>query len=145
MVAIGIFIATIVAFLISLAFYAAVPIAATANAGAGVRTRDDGEASAGANSALAATSSDRPRWWQIVVEILRSALVASLLAGLMVTAGWSGPWAGLVLGLALTVLPVVLLAGSVLWERVPIRSATAHVADWVIKLAAVGAFVGAFV
>jgi hypothetical protein len=32
----------------------------------------------------------------------------------------------------------------VLWEHVPARTATTHALDWIIKLAAVGAVIGAF-
>jgi Domain of unknown function (DUF1905) len=50
---------------------------------------------------------------------------------------------GLLLGLALTVLPIVLLAGSMLWEDVPARTAATHALDWIIKLVSIGAIVGA--
>lgn len=62
----------------------------------------------------------------------------------MLTSGWHGPIPGTLLGLALSILPVVLLAGSVLWERVPVRTAATHTGDWIIKLAAIGAIVGTF-
>jgi hypothetical protein len=118
---IGILLATAAAFLISLVFYAFVPVVPSSDVDTG-----------------------RPRAWQVVVELLRNALTAGLVAGLMAAAGWRGPVEGMLLGLALGVLPVVLLAGSVVWERVPVRSASAHAADWLAKLSAIGAIVGVF-
>ena len=49
-----------------------------------------------------------------------------------------------VVSFSLWALPVALLAGSVLWEAVPIRSAVLHAGDWLIKLVAIGAVVGWF-
>jgi hypothetical protein len=120
----GILVATAVAFVISAVFYALVPPAPAAVPGS--------------------TTGNRPRPWQFAAEVVRSALVASLVAGLLRAAGWDGTVTGVRLGLALTVLPVVLLAGSVVWERVPVRTANTHALDWLLKLAAVGAVVGAF-
>lgn len=125
MIGLGILIATVTAFVISFAFYAVAPTPSP-------------------SVADAPEVSTRPRWWQILIELLRSALVASLIAGLMGTAEWHGPVPGLLLGLALGVLPVVLLAGSVLWEQVPVRVAATHAIDWIIKLAAIGTIVGIF-
>jgi len=88
--------------------------------------------------------SRRPRVLQVVLELVRSGVVACLVAGLMAVAGWSGAGAGVLLGLSLAVLPIVLLSGSVQWENVPIPRAAIHATDWVLKLAAVGALVGLF-
>jgi len=88
--------------------------------------------------------STRPRIWQAALELVRSAIVAGLVAALMAAAGWSGAGAGALLGLALSVLPIVLLSGSVQWENVPIPRAAIHAIDWVLKLTAVGALVGLF-
>ena len=41
-------------------------------------------------------------------------------------------------------LPLVLLSGSVVWERVPVPRAALHTGDWLVKLVAIGALVGAF-
>lgn len=123
MIAVGIVVATLVAFVVSSAFYAVVP---------------------GVSAPAAGSATDRPTPRQIVVELLRSALTASLVAGLLTAAGWSGFLAGALLGVVLWTLPVVLLAGSVNWEGVPVRTAAGHAADWLIKLVAIGAVVGAF-
>lgn len=62
----------------------------------------------------------RPPAWKVLVELARSLVVASVLAGLaslLDIVDWSG---AVKLGLAMWVgFPVVLLLGSVIWERVP--------------------------
>ncbi len=122
MPALGITVATIAAFIISFAFYALAPAPPTAEP----------------------ASEERPRPWQIAIELLRSAIISGLVAGLLLAADWGGPRQGALLALALWALPVVLLAGSVLWEKVPVRSAALHAGDWLIKLVAIGSILGLF-
>lgn len=85
----------------------------------------------------------RPEPWQILVELARSAVVASLLAGLTLQLGittWTG--SGL-LALSLWVgFPVVLLTGSVIWEDVPVKTAALHAGDWLFKLVLIAVIVG---
>lgn len=126
MTVLGIAIATVVAFVVSLTYYSVMPAA-----------------SPGADSDRT-PSQERPAVWQVLVELVRSAAVAGLLTGLLHAAGWDGPGTGVALGLALWSLPVVLLAGSVLWEGVHARAAVLHSGDWLIKLAVIGAIVGFF-
>ena len=76
--------------------------------------------------------------------MLRSAVTATLTAGLLSATDSRGAVAGALLGAALWALPLVLLTGSVIWERVPVRTAAQHAADWLIKLVAIGSIVGAF-
>lgn len=92
MIALGIGLAAVVGFIISGIYYAIAP-AAPAVAGREPPKR----------SALV----------QVVVELLRSAAVAALIAGLMVAGGFGGPGGGALLGVALWVLPVVFLAGRI--------------------------------
>lgn len=139
MILLGLAIATAVAFVVSFGYYAVAPAAAAPVGAAAASTE-----AMSPSEPTAAADGDRPAPWQILVELLRSAAVAGLLSGLLFAAGWGGPWQGAVLGLALWTLPVVLLAGSVLWEAVPIRSAALHAGDWLIKLVAIGAVVGWF-
>ncbi len=80
----------------------------------------------------------------VVVELARSLAVAAVVGWLLAGASRSGVFDGLVLGLSLSVLPVVLLAGSVFHEGVPVRRAALHAGDWVLKLAAIGVIVGMF-
>lgn len=128
MLALAVAVATIAAFIISFAFYAVAPAAPGADPA----------------PATAPAPTDRPQLWQIAIELVRSAIVAGLVAGLLLAAGWGGPGQGALLGLALWALPVVLLAGSVLWEQVPVSSAALHVGDWLVKLVAIGAILGLF-
>ncbi|MGC5172622.1 DUF1761 domain-containing protein [Micromonospora sp. DT81.3] len=134
--AVGLAISAVVAFILSSAYYALAPRRVRAG---------PNDQSVPAGSADAGSADERTRPWQIAVEFVRSALVAGLMTGLLLAADWSGPAAGALLGLALWVLPLVLLAGSVVWEKVPVRSALLHAGDWLLKLVAIGAIVGLFV
>lgn len=96
----------------------------------------------GADPAPAA--SERPPVGKILVELLRSAVVAvalSLGLGLM---GIGMPGALLVALVAWVAFPVVLLTGSVTWDRVPVQLAAIHAGDWLIKLLVIAAIVGAW-
>lgn len=123
--ALGIGLAALAAFVLSFVFYAVAPAYPAAT-----------------DSSEAAAKSLGPA--QIIVEVLRNLATAALMAGLMMAAGWNGIGAGVLLGVALFTLPVVLLTGSVVHERVPLRTAATHALDWLIKLAAVGAIIGIF-
>jgi hypothetical protein len=91
----------------------------------------------------AAAESARPPAWKMLVEVGRSLIVASVLAGLaslLDITEWTG---GLALGLAMWVgFPVVLLAGSVIWENVPPKLAALHSGDWLAKLVVLSVLVG---
>jgi hypothetical protein len=121
MVALGIISATIAAFVLSAVYYGSMP--------------------GGSATDMAPT---RPVVAQVLVELARNAAVAVLIAGLLGIAEWSGLGNGMVLGCALWALPVVLLAGSVFHEGVPIRRAGLHAVDWLIKLVVIGAISGLF-
>jgi len=77
----------------------------------------------------------RPPAWKILAELVRSLVVALVLAGLvslLEITDWRG---GVLLGLALwTGFPVVLLTGSVIHENVPPKLAVIHAGDWLLKL-----------
>ena len=79
---------------------------------------------------------------QALVEIIRAAAIAGLIAGLVRNGLWTTPGEGALLGLALWIIPVVLLIGSVVHEGTSPRAAATHAGDWLIKLVAVGALVG---
>jgi hypothetical protein len=86
---------------------------------------------------------DRQAAWVPIFELIKHLLLAAVVAGLVVAidiATWSD---ALVLGLALWVgFPVVLLAGSVVHEKVPWRLAAIHAGDWFAKLLIVTLIVG---
>lgn len=87
----------------------------------------------------------RPMSALVPVELLRNLAVSALVAGLLAAANWTGLLAGALVGLSLSILPAVLLAGSVFHEGVPTSRAVLHIADWLIKLVAIGAIVGLFI
>jgi Protein of unknown function (DUF1761) len=70
-----------------------------------------------------------------VVELVRGGVVAAAVAWLVEAAGVTGLGPALVFALVLWVaFPVVLLAGSVFHERVPVALAAIHAGDWLLKL-----------
>jgi Protein of unknown function (DUF1761) len=121
MVALGIAIATATALVIGAVYYGAMPAAPA------------GE-----------PAPQRQVVAQLLVELLRNLAVVGLVAGLLAVADWSGLGAGALLGLSLWTIPVVLLAGAVFHEGVPMRRAVLHAGDWLIKLVAIGAILGPF-
>lgn len=71
----------------------------------------------------------------IVVELARNLVVAGVIAGLVTGLGVDSLAESLLLALALWVaFPVVLLAGSVFHEHVPLELAAIHSGDWLLKL-----------
>ena len=95
-------------------------------------------------SGAAAETSSQPAW-VIVLEVVKSLIVASVVAGLVALLGISDPAGALLLGLALWIaFPIVLLAGSVVHEKVPWRLAAIHAGDWLGKLLLVALIVTAW-
>jgi hypothetical protein len=86
-------------------------------------------------SPAAAAAGDRVPPWTVAAELLRSLVAVTVVAGLAAQTGtddWSG---GLWLGLALWVgFPLVLWAGAMLHERAPWRLAAIHAGDWLVRL-----------
>ncbi|MDQ0645436.1 DUF1761 family protein [Microbacterium murale] len=126
MVMLGILLATVASFIASAGLYAVPAISAL----------------------IARTSTPRPGLTvvqQMGSVVLRSLMVSCLIAGLMAAAAWTGAVAGLLLGVALSVLPFTLLLGGVVHENTAVTAAGIHFLDWIIKLAIIGAIVGACV
>ena len=73
--------------------------------------------------------------WKILVELVRSLVVAAVLAGLaakLEIVDWTG---AAQLGFAMWIgFPVVLLSGSVIWENVSWKLAALHGGDWLVKV-----------
>ncbi|MEU4014288.1 DUF1761 domain-containing protein [Microbacterium sp. NPDC028030] len=125
MIALAVTLATVASFVASAALYALPPVAAL----------------------ISRTSTPRPGMpvvAQMASVVLRSLIVACLVAGLMAAAGWHGVGAGTLLGLALCSLPFVLLMGGVVHENTALSAAGIHLLDWVLKLTIIGAIVGSF-
>lgn len=81
--------------------------------------------------------------WHALLEVVRCLVLAVVLA---VLCGWievDGAAEALRLAVMLWAgFPAVLLAGSVLHERVPWRLAAVHAGDWLLKLVVVTLIVG---
>lgn len=118
--------ATVAAFVLSGAYYAVL-----------------GDRLAAVSEAAAAVADQSPTPPQVVAELLRSLVVATVVAGLAAETATATAAGGLWLGLALWIgFPVVLWVGAILHERTPVALAAIHAGDWLAKLLAVGALVG---
>ena len=82
-----------------------------------------------------AAANARPPAWKVGIELLRSLVLATVVAGLADLIGITD-WTGAIqLGLALWVgFAVVLLTGAVIWDKVPSKLAAIHAGDWLLKL-----------
>lgn len=81
--------------------------------------------------------------WKVLVELVRSLVVASVLAGLASLLEIEDLTGAVLLGLSMWVgFPVALLTGSVIWERVPPQLAAIHAGDWLLKLLVIAIIVG---
>jgi hypothetical protein len=85
----------------------------------------------------------RPSPWRMGAEFGRTLVLVTVFALLASAVGVDG--VGRALGLALLAwagFPVVILAGSVLHERVPVRLAALHAGDWLVKIVVMALLVG---
>ncbi|MEV8376879.1 DUF1761 domain-containing protein [Kribbella sp. NPDC056861] len=91
----------------------------------------------------AALDRGRPAAWKVVVEVLRTALVAAMFAWVADRGGELSLGHTLPLALVLWVgFPFVLLTGSVIWEKVHPATAALHAGDWLLKLVLIAVAVG---
>lgn len=93
----------------------------------------------------AAATDERPPPWKLAVELLRSLVLASVVAGLAAQGeidGWAG---GLLLGVALWIgFPLVLWTGALIHESTPWRLAVIHAGEWLAKLIVMAVIVSAW-
>ena len=88
----------------------------------------------------AAGATRRPPPLKIVAELARNVVFAAALSWLIVATGMTDLAGAVRLGLLVWIaFPVLILAGSVLWENVPWRLALIHAGDWLVKLVLVSA------
>lgn len=90
----------------------------------------------------AAAAGERPPPRKLAIELLRSLILAAVVAGLAAQGEieeWTG---GLLLGLALWIgFPFVLWTGAMIWEDTPWKLAALHAGDWLVKLLVVAVIV----
>jgi glycerol uptake facilitator-like aquaporin len=87
----------------------------------------------------------RPKPQNILLELLRTFLLALVFAIVLSELKDSSRNASLLLGLRLWLaFPLILLSGSVLWDKVPKKLAAIHAGDWVIKLMLIALIVGSW-
>jgi hypothetical protein len=89
-----------------------------------------------------AASNARPPAWKVAVELIRSLIVASVLAGLAAELDITDGTGGVLLGITLWIgFPVVLWTGAIIWEKVPPKLAAIHAGDWLLKLLVIAVIV----
>jgi len=125
MVVLGVLVATVAAFVVSSLYYA-VTMSWEART-LGDRAIDRG----------------RPGPTKVVAELARTAVLATGFAWLASVAGLLSLPSGLGLAVVLWVMfPVVLLLGSVAWDKVPVVTAALHAGDWLLKLLLIATVLG---
>jgi hypothetical protein len=96
-------------------------------------------------SLAAAGNMNRPQPLKMLGELVRTFLLACVLAYLAVHTGVASVTGALRLGMVLWVgFPFVLLTGSIMWEDVPWKLAAIHAGDWLVKLVLITAILGAW-
>lgn len=125
MIALGIAVSTVVAFVLSSVYYAAATPLEQRIVGA------------------AALDRGRPRPWKVLTELLRTAVLAAVFAWIAHRAGDLSAGHALVLALVMWAgFPLVLLTGSVIWEKVHPATAAMHAGDWLFKLLLIAVVLG---
>ncbi len=91
----------------------------------------------------AALDRGRPQPWKVLTELLRTAVAASAFAWIAHRAGDLDVSHAIVLALVMWAgFPLVLLTGSVIWEKVHPATAAMHAGDWLIKLLLIAVILG---
>jgi len=91
----------------------------------------------------AAAATLKPAPWKVIVELARTFIVAyvlALLAARLGVADWKGAvQLAVMLWIAFS---VVMWAGAIMWENVPVKLAAIHAGDWLVKTVLVTVIVG---
>jgi hypothetical protein len=96
-------------------------------------------------SGAAAASMNRPQPLKMFGELIRTFLLACVLAYLAVHTGVASLAGTVRLGLVLWIgFPFVLLTGSIMWEDVPWKLAAIHAGDWLVNMVLMTAILGAW-
>ena len=96
-----------------------------------------------ARLSTAAATGGRPPKWLVPVELLRTLVLALVLAGVASRLHVAGLTRAVALALSMWIaFPVILLSGSVIYERVPSALALIHAGDWLGKLLVIAIVVG---
>ena len=92
---------------------------------------------------LAYADSGSPSAKDVVVELVRNLVVALVLAWLVDQIGVDDWAQAALLGFVLWVgFPLIILIGSVYHEKVPVKLASIHAGDWLLKLIVIAIIVG---
>lgn len=96
-------------------------------------------------SEAAASGGGRPGPRKALLELARSLILATVVAGLASRGNIDHPAGGMLLGLVLWVgFPFVLWTGAIIWENTPWKLAAIHAGDWLVKLLVIAVIVSAW-
>jgi hypothetical protein len=96
-------------------------------------------------SEAATRGGGRPGPRKAALELVRTLILATVVAGLASRGEIDDPDGGLLLGLALWVgFPFVLWTGAIIWENTPWKLAAIDAGDWLVKLLVIGLIVSAW-
>jgi hypothetical protein len=85
----------------------------------------------------------RPKPKIIILELLRTFILALVFSIIFSELKDTSLHASLLLGIRLWLaFPFILLGGSVMWDKVPVKLAAIHASDWFIKLALIALIIG---
>lgn len=100
------------------------------------------KARAALNKAAASVSS-KPSLPQVIAEVIKNLIVATIIGMLISHVGVGTGMGSVSFALLLWIgFPVMILASSVMYENVSAKLAAIHAGDWLIKLLAISAIVG---
>jgi hypothetical protein len=88
---------------------------------------------------------NRPKPQNILLELLRTFVVALVFAIILSELKQNSLQDSVLLGLRLWLaFPLILLSGSVMWDKVPMKLAAIHAGDWFIKIMLIAIVIGAW-
>jgi hypothetical protein len=80
---------------------------------------------------------------EVLTEMLRTAVLASAMAWIANRADMLGLPGGLTLAVVAWIgFPVILLTGSVIWDKAHLITAAIHAGDWLLKLLLIAVLLG---
>jgi hypothetical protein len=96
-----------------------------------------------ANEAGATADMRKVPVWKVLLELVRSFVVALVMAHVIVLARIVGWMDAMQLGIWVAIgFPVMILMGSVTWDKRPWKLAAIHAGDWIFKLLLIAAILG---
>ena|SRR5438105_15010629 len=95
------------------------------------------------NDPIATADIRRVPTWKKLLEVVRTFVVTLAMAHIMALAGIVGWMDAVQLGIWIAIgFPVMILVGSVTWDRRPWQLAAIHAGDWIVKTLLIAVILG---